>query len=30
MEGYKYFPNDRGIMLPRISEEGASENQGLV
>ena len=29
MEGYKYVPNDKGIMLPRISEE-TGDNYGLV
>ena len=29
MEGYKYVANDKGIMLPKISEDTA-DNHGLV
>lgn len=28
MEGYKYVPNEKGILLPRIGEE--ADNMGLV
>ena len=30
MEGYKYYQNDKGIMVPKISAEEDPDSHGLV